>query len=188
MEETASDQFGDRASVLVLSPSLDIGPHNPCLDFVDAPDRALVVSYVRSPDEWVANWRAVRGTLPDELVVLAPGDWPGTGLPPGVSVESIASPGDLTGQGIRVNEYLDRWAGTDVVICFDSLTTLLPYGELNQVYRFVHLLSTRLEGTGVRVLFGLDPAAVDDQTVATLTSAVRVVARRDGDEWTIQTR
>lgn len=188
MVETAADQVAGQASALVLSSSVGTADRAPCLYFVGIPDRALVISYVRSPSQWVVDWRAVHATLPEELAILAPGDWPGDDLPPQVRLEPIASPGDLTGQGIRISEYLDRWKDEGVVICFDSLTTLLPYGELHQVYRFVHLLASRLEDTDARVLFDLDPETVDERTVATLISAVRAVVRQEGDEWVAQTR
>jgi hypothetical protein len=191
MDQSSLERLRDRSSVLFLAPSVG-GADDVCLDLLGGTTgslRVLVVSYVRSPAAWVSDWRERHGKLPAELVILTTGG-SGTDLPDAVTVEQVASPGDLTGQGMRLSEYLERWQGEngDVRVCLDSLTTLLQYEDTHQVYRFVHLLSTRFEGAGAHGHFHLDPATTDEQTVATLASAVQALARHEGDGWTVRTR
>lgn len=86
-------------------------------------------------------------------------------------VEYVSSPADLTGIGIGVSEQLRRVADTGVQrtrLGFYSLSTLLMYAELETVFRFLHVVSGRVESIDGFSVFTLDPTTHDEGTINTL--------------------
>ena len=86
-------------------------------------------------------------------------------------VEYVNSPGDMTGVGIGVSEQLRRFAeeGTERTrVVFDSLSTLLLYSDSETVFRFLHVLTGRIDDIDAIGLFTIDPTTHDEQTVGTL--------------------
>jgi KaiC/GvpD/RAD55 family RecA-like ATPase len=100
-------------------------------------------------------------------------------------VEYVASPGDMTGIGIGVSEQLRRFAGEEADrtrVVFDSLSTLLMYSEVETVFRFLHVLTGRIDGVDAAGLFTIDPTTHDDETVNTLKQLFDgAIELRDGD-------
>lgn len=141
------------------------------------------------------NWRRAAGGLPSRLAVIAVGeiersavaDGGGgpTGPPSNVSTASISSPGDLTGLGIKLSQCLSSWSGDakPTAVHFGSLTTLLQFADLKRVFQFVHVVTGRIESAGAVGYFHLDPAAHDEQTVATLRSIFDGVYEYGSDGW-----
>jgi hypothetical protein len=194
----ALDDIDDVSNVLLLGPSVDECVDTGCKRLLTAggEDAVLVVSFMLSPRQWVDGWTERVGDLPDELVVVTTSDaftQPGEAeadLPDAVTVEYLSSPGDLTGIGMVVSKYLERWHEADrgMTVCFDSLTTLLQYGETHSIYRFLHLITTRMSGADARAHFHLDPDTQDKQTVSTITSTFQAVARHTDSEWDVKRR
>lgn len=97
-------------------------------------------------------------------------------------VLSVSGPADLTGIGMRYSDvYRDfQQAGIERVRTgLFSVSTLLSYGDLKTVSRFVHTLVGRIDAVdGVGVLV-VDPGMHDEQTVSTLTQfcAARIDVR-----------
>lgn len=86
-------------------------------------------------------------------------------------VEYANSPADLTGLGIGVTEQLRRFSEQNterVRIAFYSLSTLLMYSEVEPVFRFLHVLTGRIDETNGLGLFTIDPGSHDEGTVNTL--------------------
>jgi KaiC/GvpD/RAD55 family RecA-like ATPase len=86
-------------------------------------------------------------------------------------VEYVNSPGDVTGLGIGVTEQLRRFAEEGAErnrTVFHSLSTLLMYSEIETVFRFLHVLTGRIDSVGGIGLFTLDPTSHDDGDVNTL--------------------
>lgn len=137
-----------------------------------------------SADRWLKRWEAAQ--RPTSVGVVSMGDtmrsdghsagnidW---STPPGSPVVSSVRPGDLTGLGITVNQYLKAWRNqswgqesTELRVCFDSLTTLLQYNDVETVFRFLNVLITHLRKVRAGTHFHLDPGAHDSRTLATLT-------------------
>ncbi|MFB6159626.1 MAG: hypothetical protein ABEJ61_00430 [Haloferacaceae archaeon] len=77
----------------------------------------------------------------------------------------VADPGDLTGTGIAVTEFLrqfDResrtpWLGVH------SLSTMLMYADVRRTFRFLHVLVGRVRATGGVAVATLETATVDDR-------------------------
>ena len=138
------------------------------------PDRlhAVAVTYNRSAAEWVDHLESAVGGSPRTLRVVDAG---GEDSMPGVQA---AAPDDLTGIEIAVTDGLPYPDGT-TVFCFDSLTALLQYVDLDRAYRFLHALVERLWGAGAYAHFHVDPGAHDPETVVTLAALFDAVVATD---------
>lgn len=156
----------------------------------DAPRNALLVTLDETPDQRLdAVLQGGAGQSGDVAVVCcdetrsaaaasgradgpspAPGPGPGFGFGPWV--ETVPSPGDLTGLGVRIGQALSAWADDDrpVELCFHSLTTLLQFVDERAAFRFCHALTRRVTTTGASSHFHLDPDVVDERAVNTLAS------------------
>ncbi len=86
-------------------------------------------------------------------------------------VEYTSSPMDMTGIGIQLSEFLQRFYDSGVRtnrIVFNSLSTLLMYSNLQTVFRFLHVFTGRVQSAEALGLFVIDSTAHDDQTMSTL--------------------
>lgn len=86
-------------------------------------------------------------------------------------IESLGTPGDLTGLGITfsiMHEHLSEAGSTRVLTGVFTVSTLLEHADLRPTIRFLQTAAGRLEGTAGIGLFVLDPSAHDDRTVSTL--------------------
>lgn len=79
---------------------------------------------------------------------------------------------DLTGITSNLNNFLeDVWRGESnkqVVIVFDSLSTLLMYSNLQTVFRFLHILVARVKSADAIALYIIEQGMHDEATTATL--------------------
>ena len=89
---------------------------------------------------------------------------------------------DLVGQGIAIAEALSP----ETVVCVDSLGALLQYVDREQAFQFVHTLGERCAESSSAMHFHLDPAAVDERTVATLSLLMDAVVDVDGGNVTVR--
>jgi len=128
------------SNVLVLAPSLSEAKGETCLDLLGGapPEQldVLRVTYSGSPTELVESWRERYGTLPDRMGIIVVGDQRGRygealpELPDSVFV-TTANPNDITGLGMRLNNYLnDRDGDRQLTVCFDSMTELLQFQSI----------------------------------------------------------
>jgi hypothetical protein len=170
------------ANVLCRAPTMSDGSTDVCPTV--GPDGArnlLFVSLTGNPDRRLDAWRR-HGGLPDEVAILsaettrgaaAASDAAGTTLGPDgrtISTATVSEPGDLTGLGIKVNQCLSAWEDEAAltVVCFDSVTTLLQYVDTQRAFRFFHVLTRRVRSLGALAHYHVDPAAHDEQTIATI--------------------
>lgn len=88
-------------------------------------------------------------------------------------VQHVSSPNDLTGIGIGITRTMEALSvrRPRYRLGFDSLTTLLAYREPSDVFKFCHLLTSRLTETGSLSVLTLDTDAHDDQTVNMIVRA-----------------
>lgn len=89
-----------------------------------------------------------------------------------LSVTPVGNPGDLTGIGIAITEYLSAWAddGNRTVVCIHSLTALLQSVSPDRAFEFLNALLSRTTSRNVAVHVHLNPAAHDEQTVQTIAT------------------
>ncbi|MFB6163899.1 MAG: hypothetical protein ABEJ31_01960 [Haloarculaceae archaeon] len=171
----------ERGNVLLLAPSIGRSERAACMDLCSrhALDRTKLV-HVLFMESAAERYRAVERRLrghPAESAVLVVGSGGGVGArgpePPADSyhVHQVTDPADLTGLGMALNRCLAEWADPDVqlALCFDSLSILLQYADLERVFRFLHMITGRLAEVAATSHFHLDPAAHDAQTIAQLS-------------------
>ena len=185
-------------SVLLLSSPLDRPTSAKCLPPPGAAaseSDVITVSLDESVHRVTQNWRREAGGLPSRLAVIAIGEIDRSAIPDGgsgptdrpsnVSTASVSSPGDLTGLGIKLSQCLSSWSADakPTAVHFDSLTTLLQFADLKRVFQFVHVVTGRIESADAVGYFHLDPAAHDDQTVATLRGIFDGVYEYGSDGW-----
>ncbi len=86
----------------------------------------------------------------------------------GDSVAYVSSPGDLTGIGMYASRQLS-WllddGGDRTRVGLESISTLLMYAEFETVFRFLHVLSNRLELVDALGLFALNTRTHGDDVV-----------------------
>jgi len=78
---------------------------------------------------------------------------------------------DLTGISVRINMFLERfWKSgrRDVVIAFDSISTVLMYLNPQTVFRFLHVLTNRIKSFGALAFYTVDENMHDERTIAML--------------------
>lgn len=197
----------DRASnVLLLVPSMEWAGDEGCAHLMEHGDlgetAGLCVTLNGSPDNRLDALRAhLGGDMPSKLGVVSVGDTTrstaATGGGPvtfpdrGLTIETISSPADLTGVGIKVTNFLSGWADEEeqISVCFYTLTTLLQYVDLQDVFRFLHVLTGRLKAVDAIAHFHMDPTAHDERSINTLKSLFDgVVELDDTGEWVVRTR
>jgi hypothetical protein len=103
---------------------------------------------------------------------------------PGPNRTYAHDPGDLTGVGIGVSEYMRRAHERDegFVLGVHTLSTMLMYADLQRVYRFVHVLTSRGAAAGFGSVYVLDESADDPGMIAQPFDGL--VAVRDAESGT----
>ena len=100
-------------------------------------------------------------------------------------VKYASSPEDMTGIGIKFSEFVEEFRterGVEQVrVLVDSLSTLLMYSDVQTVFRFMHVFTSRIENADALGLHVIESTAHDDETVNTLKQLFDgVVAVEDG--------
>lgn len=177
----------DATNVLVLGPdgedALEL-----CRTTPSAPAHYLVVSFRRPAVDYAEQLRN-NGDMPGaELVVIEARDDTPSNSPNNVIVRR-ESPTDLTAIGVQSNEFLTRWHddGEPIVVCFDSITSLLQYAELDLAYRFLHVFTGRIHHAGARGFYHMSPDAHEETTIATIRQLFDAIVERDPgtEEYTV---
>lgn len=178
LTERVTRETRDAAGVLVLRPRSAFGSDPTCRRLLAGDSRPISlfgVSFSRSPARWYDDWVTALGGPPANAAVVTTPDRVGDGTPDAVDVETVPTPADLTGIGLRATQYTSSWtgrdglgngsgdaldasrgddvsdgsdAGADVVVSVDSLDLLLQYTSLESLYRFLHVLVGRLDTLG----------------------------------------
>jgi len=177
-------------SLLVSGPAMS-GKHELLLDFLvegaDLGDGSLFITTNDSASSIIADFdERIKGE-PDNLrlVDCVSEQQSVTERFPEERVEYVNSPGDMTGVGIGVSEQLRRFSESNVDrtrIGFDSLSTLLMYSDVETVFRFLHVLTGRVDDVSAVGLFTIDPTTHDAETVNTLKQLFDgVIELRNGE-------
>lgn len=193
----------DARCVLLLS-SVGAGTEAICGELLDVGDPTrtnyLAVTFDGSPDQRLDHWRRhVSPERPAKVGIVVSGGVARSTTATGgdaadggrsdVRVATVPSPGDLTGVGVRISECLSAWAGDGnrLVICIDSLTTMLQYVETETAFRFLHTLLARCSTADATVHAHITPEAHDERTVRTIESLFDAVVERDvGGDWHVR--
>lgn len=144
----------------------------------------LSVLLTESPREYLWSWDRAVEERPDRLdiVQVDPGSAPGTPADAAAVVERIGSPSDLTGLGVAITSWLsDQTDDAEIAVCFDSVTSLLQYVDLDRVSRFLRELANQFDAVDATAHVHVDPKAHDRQTIGTLVSLFDDVL--EPDDW-----
>ncbi|AHG01251.1 hypothetical protein HALLA_02415 (plasmid) [Halostagnicola larsenii XH-48] len=87
-----------------------------------------------------------------------------------VEIIRIDSPTDLTRLGIVTTGIVSGWKSQPAksILCFDTVSVLLQYKTVKQVFQFLHILLAKLRSAGVTSYFHLDHTAESQQDVNSL--------------------
>lgn len=131
----------------------------------------ILVTFNDSSDSHIHDLEDSETILPSQVVVICVG-WgahESASNLPGVDLTAVTDPRDLPRLGITISDALGP--GEDELtptLCFRSLGTLLQSVELERAFRFLHTLRGKVNASGVRAHYHLDPAIVDEHVVSTL--------------------
>jgi hypothetical protein len=192
------------SNILLLTPSLDSHDDEACLDLLTVNDpteeNVLSVTFTQSATDRIDLWDAHVDERPARTGIISVGeitrsasaDTTSTQRPVDpLTIETVSDPDDLTGLGIAVSTFLSEWGDDDnqTVACFHSLTPLLQYADLQRAFRFLHVLTGRLETSDAVAHYHMDPSAHDQQTINTLSPLFDAIVDLDEDgEWDVQQR
>jgi len=178
------------AAILLTGPAMS-GKYELLLDFVieaeDHGEGSLFVTTNESAGGILSDIEDRTGDPPAALrLVDCVSEQQGGGQFAENRVEYVNSPGDVTGLGIGVTEQLRRFAegGTERNrVVFHSLSTLLMYSEIETVFRFLHVLTGRIDSVDGIGLFTLDPTTHEEGDVNTLKQLFDgEIELRDGED------
>ncbi|SDJ88501.1 hypothetical protein SAMN05216226_11112 [Halovenus aranensis] len=185
------------SNVLLLVPSLGNQGRQACLTLLSrtppSETNVLTVTYTDTAPDWVDLWSDNVGTPPVRGGIVPIGQGETDVDDPSWAVKSVENPSDLTGIGIQLSELLSTMAkaaddSEEIAICFDSVTSLLQYADLQRAFRFLHVVTGRVKTVDGVGYYRLDPDAHDRQTLATLKGLFDAVVEVDEDgNWSVQT-
>lgn len=180
-------------SILVFGPPMT-GKYKLILDFMVEGDRlgegSLFVTTNESAGSIFADFEDRGGGEPEflKLVDCVSERRSQDGRLPEERVEYVSSPGDVTGLGIGVSEQLRRFVETGTArtrIVLHSLSTLLMYSDVETVFRFLHVLTGRIDEVDGVGLFTIDPTTHDAETVSTIKQLFDIaIELREGESAT----
>lgn len=123
------------------------------------------------------------------LVVDAVSRQSGVGTREDARTRYASSPADLTGVGMTLSGLLEGTTEPPVVLV-DSVSSLLLYSDLDTVFRFLHLLTGRIEAADGRTIQLLNTDSHTSQECAAITQLFELVVdlRRDDDDRSVRLR
>lgn len=192
-----ADILDSASNVMLLAPSFEAGGSRVCgkLMSVDRPAKEDVLAVILndSPDSWLDRWERTVGperpaktsfvTASEQTRSTAEAGNPSNALPGNMTIHTTSGPGDLTGLGMRISDQLGDWQADDnqVVVDFDSLTTLLEYGDRQNVFRFMHVLKGRVTAADAVAHYHMDPTAHSTEELNTFKSLMDAVVEVESD-------
>ena len=170
----------DTTNILLEEPPLGEG-RDVCTSLLVgdvAEANVLFVSFTRAASDCVAQ---LDDESVDSIGVITVGDSSSAVDDEGVVTDTVSTPSDLTGLGISIGKMLSRW-DTPVFVCFESLTSMLQYVDIQTAYEFLHAITGQIHAAGARAHFHIDPSAHDSKDVAGILSLFDAkVTLTDGD-------
>ncbi len=164
----------EESSVLVCGPAF---ASRPALDLT-----------ARLGDDHVVTVDVRFGRLPPGFEADSETRFVAPNVPDGVDsdrVYEVGGPDSLTEYGVALTRVFEDVDGP-VLVELDSLTALLQHTTLDAAFRFVHVLSGRVDREQAVLVATIDPGAHDEQTVATMTQPFDVAIT--GEEGNRQVR
>ncbi len=135
---------------------------------------SVIVTTRDSSDRVLADYRS-RLTNPDDAdvgVVDCVTQHQGRSASDTELVKYASSPVDMTGIGIKFSEFIEEFYGERGVrrnrVLVDSLSSLLMYSDLQTVFRFMHVFTSRIEDADAIGIHIIDSTAHDAEAMNTM--------------------
>jgi hypothetical protein len=149
--------------------------------------RGTVVATTRKGAETTARvFTTLAGSVPDDRFAVV--DCTGTGRAGHTrrtpNRRYVSSPGDLTGIGIGLTEFMRRYHHeySAARVGLHSLSTMLMYTEFRRLFQFLHVITGRIDSSGFVGAFAVDDSALDRRELNILMQLFdSVVETREGD-------
>jgi len=149
---------------------------------------AVIVTTRDSSDRVMADFRALL-TDPDQAhigVVDCVTQHQGRSPSDSDLVKYASSPVDMTGIGIKFSEFVEEFYSDRGVrqnrIMVDSLSTLLMYSDLQTVFQFMHVITSRIEDADAVGVHIIESTAHDAETMNTLKQLFDGLVEVDDDK------
>lgn len=186
----------DGANVLLLNGTEPAAERQSCVDLLSLVDpgrsNLLAITYHNSPDEWLHRWVETIGERPDDIAVICVGETTRSSasetlqptpvrFDPEFPIVSIPTT-DLTELGIAISRFLTEWEANSnqTVVCFDSITALLQWSEMEPAFRFLHVLNARLSAASALAHFHCNRGVHPETTIGILRPLFDEVIESDG--------
>ncbi|WP_458187806.1 helix-turn-helix transcriptional regulator [Haladaptatus sp. NG-WS-4] len=185
----------DASNVLVLAPLTPDGnrAHMELVASTPPAEMSLAaVTYTQPPNQWLGDWEKSVGTLPRETRFIhasgmSQSESHDEQTPEGVTA-TIVNPTDPMEIIVPLSDHLEEWTDgeTQPVVSVQTLTVLLEYVDFDTAFRYLHILTHRVQAAGALGYFQMDPDIHDPETINTLKTLFDVVVEvsEDGAEWT----
>ena len=196
MDTSDRRQLEESSNVLLLAPLTPTG-NRACLELLattTSPEEVNVaaVTYTPPPETWISDWRNHVGRLPAELSFIHANtvetEDEESSLPPGASVARVDpnQPMDIIAP---LSEKLTRWQGNtnQTLVSVQTLTILLEYVDFDTAFRYLHILTHRVQAADAIGFYHMDPDVHDEETVNTLKTLFDAVVEvsDDGESWSV---
>lgn len=139
----------------------------------DAADRGTTVVTTRKPGDAVEREIRSLAPVPEEMLTIVDCVSRSGNLGRVVSSGTrryISDPGDLTGIGIALTEFMRRFyeRNCDARVGLHVLSTLVMYVDFKRVFQFLHVVTGRIAASGFSGVFTLDEGIVSDREESVL--------------------
>lgn len=157
-----------------------------------AREGALLIAADVNGREALSDYEALGGKV--DIARMGAVDCTEDGVDDGsCNVHAVGSPADLTGAGIEFSSLYERIHANGAARVRTGVYTLSPfvvYAPVKSVFRFVHTLTGRIRTADGLSVCAIDPSAVDDKTVASISQAFdgKVELREAGGQKAIRAR
>lgn len=185
-------EFVDGTSVLVNGAARDarVAFYDAIADGISSGEAAIVIATNDSPKQVIAALRDRTTVDVDRLAIVDATGEGEDGVIDGVTVRAVGSTGDLTGLSLAFAKQLqlleERNVATQVRVGLDTVSTLLMYAEVQTVFRFLHVFTSRLGSTDLLGVFTLTPDMHDKKEVSTVRTLFDTEVRVEDGEITLR--
>jgi KaiC/GvpD/RAD55 family RecA-like ATPase len=153
---------------------------------------SVVVTTRDSADRVMSDYRSLL-TAPDDAdvgIVDCVTQHQGRSPEDTTTVKYASSPVDMTGIGIKFSEFVESFYADRGVkqnrVLVDSLSTLLMYSDLQTVFRFMHVFTSRIEDADALGVHTIESTAHDAEAMNTLKQLFDGVVEVESDGVTAQ--
>jgi KaiC/GvpD/RAD55 family RecA-like ATPase len=181
---------GPGTNVLIAGPPL-VGKRRMGMDILahgaDSGEGSIIVTTRDSSDAVLSDFRTLLSD-PDDAdigVVDCVTQHQGRSASDTDNVKYASSPVDMTGIGIKFSEFVEQFYGDRNLqqnrVMVDSLSTLLMYSDLQTVFRFMHVFTSRIDDADALGVHIIESTAHDTQAMNTMKQLFDGIIEVDED-------